>query len=198
MGKVDLGQHYTYGDYLRWDDDQRWELIDGVPYLMAPAPTWRHQELVGDIFRQIANQLQGKPCRAAISPLDVRLPKGDEADERVDTVVQPDVLVVCRSERIDRRGVRGAPSFVLEVLSPSSASHDQIRKRRVYERAGVDEFWLLHPIDGVLTIYRRALDTAEFSPPEIVEAAGIISLSSVPDCEVDFAGLYPFAEEDQA
>jgi Uma2 family endonuclease len=109
----------------------------------------------------------------------VRLPKGDEADERVDTVVQPDVLIVCDSSRIDRRGVRGAPTFVLEVLSPSSARHDQIRKRAVYERAGVAEFWILHPVDGVLTIYRRG-PAGTFAPPEIVESSGRIELSSVP------------------
>jgi Uma2 family endonuclease len=189
-------EHHTYGDYLHWGDDQRWELIDGVAYLMAPAPTWRHQELVGEIFRQLANQLVGKPCRAAISPLDVRLPKGDEADERIDTVVQPDVLIVCENDRIDRRGVRGAPSFVLEVLSPSSASHDQIRKRRVYERAGVAEFWLLHPIDGVLTIYRRTPDATGFAAPDIVEASGVIELTCVPDTRVDFDGLYPAPDAD--
>lgn len=188
-------ERYTYGDYLRWTDDQRWELIDGAAYLMAPAPNWRHQELAGEVFAQLRNQLIGKPCRPAIAPLDVRLPKGDEADERVDTVVQPDVLIVCQSERIDRRGVRGAPSFVLEVLSPSSASHDQIRKRRVYERAGIAEYWILHPVDGVLTIYRRG-SAESFAPPEIVEASGVIELSSVPGVSVDFAGLYPAPDGD--
>ena len=141
------------------------------------------------------NQLVGKPCRPAIAPLDVRLPKGDEADERVDTVVQPDVLIVCHGERIDRRGVRGAPSFVLEVLSPSSASHDQIRKRRVYERAGVAEYWILHPVDGVLTIYRRITESS-FAPPDIVEAIGVVELSSVPGVSVDFTGMYPAPDID--
>jgi Uma2 family endonuclease len=188
-------EQYTYRDYLRWSDDQRWELIDGTAYLMAPATNWRHQELAGEIFRQISNQLVGKPCRPAIAPLDVRLPKGDEADERVDTVVQPDVLIVCHGERIDRRGVRGAPSFVLEVLSPSSASHDQIRKRRVYERSGVAEYWILHPVDGVLTIYRRSTEVS-FAPPEIVEASGVIELSSVPGVSVDFGGMYPAPDID--
>lgn len=188
-------ERYTYGDYLRWADDQRWELIDGTAYLMAPAPNWRHQELAGEVFAQLRNQLVGKSCRPAIAPLDVRLPKGDEADDRVDTVVQPDVLIVCHNERIDRRGVRGAPSFVLEVLSPSSASHDQIRKRRVYERAGVAEYWILHPVDGVLTIYRRSSDDS-FGAPEIVETSGRIDLSSVPGVSIDFTGMYPAPDVD--
>lgn len=188
-------ERYTYGDYLRWTDDQRYELIDGTAFPMALTSNWRHQELVGEIYVQLRNQLVGKPCRPAIAPLDVRLPKGDEADERVDTVVQPDVLIVCHGERIDRRGVRGAPSFVLEVLSPSSASHDQIRKRRVYERSGVAEYWILHPVDGVLTIYRRSSEVS-FAPPEIVEASGVIELSSVPGVSVDFGGMYPAPDID--
>jgi Uma2 family endonuclease len=187
--------YHTYGDYLRWDDDQRWELIDGVAYAMAPAPDWRHQELVGEVFRQIATQLKDKACRPAVAPLDVRLPKGGEADEAIDTVVQPDVMIVCDPDRIDRRGVRGAPTFVLEVLSPSSASHDQIRKRRVYERAGVREYWILHPIDGVLTIYRRGREGG-FLPPEFVEASGVVALSAVPGLRVDFTGLYPVTDAD--
>ena len=187
--------YHTYGDYLRWDDDRRWELIDGVAYAMAPAPNWRHQELAGEVFRQIATQLKDKPCRPAIAPLDVRLPKAEESDEAIDTVVQPDVMIVCEPGRIDRRGVRGAPTFVLEVLSPSSASHDQIRKRQVYERAGIREYWILHPIDGVLTIHRLGSEGA-FLPPEFVEASGPVALSSVPGLSVDFTGLYPGPEAD--
>ncbi len=71
--------------------------------------------------------------------MDVRLPKGDEADKDIDTVVQPDVLVVCDPSKLERRGVRGAPDFVVEVLSPSSAYHDHRRKREAYERSGVKE-----------------------------------------------------------
>ena len=69
--------------------------------------------------------------------MDVRLPKADEADEAIDTVVQPDVLVVCDERKISERGVRGAPDFVVEVLSPATAGHDHVNKRRVYERHGI-------------------------------------------------------------
>lgn len=189
-------ERYTYGDYLRWNDEQRWELIDGEAWLMTPGPDWRHQEVVIEIAAQLRNQLVGKPCRPAIAPLDVRLPRGDEADETIDTVLQPDVMIVCDPARIDRRGVRGAPSFVLEVLSPSTASRDQIRKRQIYERAGVAEYWVLHPIDGVLTRYLRTPDGAGFAAPDIVEASGRIELAAVPEVAVDFEGLYPAPEPD--
>lgn len=160
-------QHYTYADYLQWPEDVRYELIDGVPYLMAPAPLIEHQDIAGEIFRQLANQLVGKPCRPYIAPVDVRLPRQNEADAAIDTVVQPDVLVVCDPSRIDRRGVRGAPDWLVEVLSPSTAAHDQIAKRRIYERAGVREYWLVHPGDRTLTVY--ALVDGQYGRPEIYE-----------------------------
>ena len=147
-------QHHTYGEYLLWPEDQRYELIDGVAYAMTPAPTRRHQEVLGELFRQVANALQHHPCKAFIAPFDVRLPKGDEADEQVDTVVQPDLSVICDPDKLDERGCRGAPDWVVEVLSPATASHDHKLKRAVYERAGVREYWLIHPIDRMVTIYR--------------------------------------------
>ncbi|MGH8499994.1 MAG: Uma2 family endonuclease, partial [Methylococcales bacterium] len=110
-------RYHTYSDYLSWPEDIRYELIDGSAYLMAPpAPALDHQEIAGEIYRQLANALLGTPCRAFIAPVDVRLPKSYEPDDRIDTVVQPDVLVVCDSSKLDRRGVCGAPDFVVEVL----------------------------------------------------------------------------------
>lgn len=163
-------QHHTYADYLGWPEDVRCELIDGMAWMMAPAPDLAHQEIAGEVFRQLANRLEGQPCRAFIAPVDVRLPRAAEADEAIDTVVQPDVLVVCDPDKLDRRGVRGAPDFVVEVLSPATAAHDHVRKRRVYERAGVREYWLVHPADRMVTIYRLA--GAEYGKPEVCVLAG--------------------------
>lgn len=163
-------ERHTYADYLSWPEDVRYELIDGRAYLMAPAPNLEHQDVVGEIYRQLSNALEGKPCRPFVAPVDVRLPKAGEADDSIDTVVQPDVLVVCDASKLDRRGVRGAPDFVVEVLSPLTASHDHVLKRRVYERAGVREYWLVHPIDRIVTIYR--LLNGEYGKPDVQELAG--------------------------
>jgi Uma2 family endonuclease len=160
-------QHHIYADYLTWPEEARCELIDGAAYLMSPAPTLEHQEFAGEIYFQLRRALAGKPCRAFIAPVDVRLPQGEETDEQVDTVVQPDVLVVCDASKLDRRGMRGAPDLVVEVLSPATAGHDQIRKRRVYERAGVREYWLVHPVDRVIAIYR--LENGEYGKPDVRE-----------------------------
>jgi Uma2 family endonuclease len=158
--------YFSYGDYCQWPEEERWELIDGEAFAMAPAPTRLHQEFVVELARQIGNALQGPPCRVYVAPFDVRLPRQDEADAQVDTVVQPDVAVICDPRKLDDKGCRGAPDWIIEILSPASAAHDQIRKRALYERHGVREYWLLHPVDRVLTIYRLSEDGA-FGKPDI-------------------------------
>ena len=180
-------KHYTYADYLTWPDDARYELIDGEAFLMAPAPLIEHQEVAGDVYHQLRNQLDGKPCRPYIAPVDVRLPRADEADATIDTVVQPDVLVVCDPAKIDRRGVRGAPDWLLEVLSPSTAAHDQIAKRRTYERAGVREYWLVHPGDRTLTVY--VLDNGQYGRPEIYELKDATPIGVLPGVAIAWDAL---------
>ena len=180
-------QRYTYADYLQWPDDARYELIDGEAFLMAPAPLIEHQEIAGDVYYQLRNQLDGQPCRPYIAPVDVRLPRKDEADTAIDTVVQPDVLVVCDPAKIDRRGVRGAPDWLLEVLSPSTAAHDQIAKRRTYERAGVREYWLVHPGDRTLTVY--LLDNGQYGRPEIYELKDATPIGVLPGVSIAWDAL---------
>ncbi len=123
-------ERYTYADYRRWPEEQRYELIDGVAYAMA-GPSRRHQRLVGELYRQLANALEDHPCQVYIAPFDVRLPKADEADVEIDTIVQSDLSVFCDPGKLDDAGARGAPDWVIEVLSPATAGHDQIVKRRV-------------------------------------------------------------------
>ena len=179
MGLPLRDQHlHTYGEYLTWPDELRYELIDGRAYAMSPAPTRRHQEIVGELFRQIANALQGHPCRAYVAPFDVRLPRGSEADDDVDTVVQPDIAVFCDRSRLDERGARGAPDWIIEVLSPGTAGHDQLLKRDLYERHGVAEYWLVHPGDRLVTVY-RLLDGA-YGKPHVQEFAGSLG-PTIPD-----------------
>jgi Uma2 family endonuclease len=178
-------EHHTYGDYLAWPEDVRYELIGGIAYAMSPAPTVSHQEVVLELSRQIDEILDASACRVLIAPLDVRLPRGDEADEVVDTVVQPDLLVVCDSARIDERGVRGAPDWIIEVLSPPTAAHDQVVKRDLYERAGVREYWLVHPTDRIVTVYR--LENGRYGRPDIAELIGETAPQAVPGIVIDWA-----------
>ena len=180
-------QRFTYADYQRWPEEARYELIDGEAFLMAPAPLIEHQIIAGEIFRQLANALDGQACTPFVAPVDVRLPRADEADEAIDTVVQPDVLVVCDPAKIDRRGVRGAPDWLVEVLSPSTAAHDQIAKRRTYERAGVREYWLVHPGDRTLTVY--VLENGQYGRPEIYELKDATPIGVLPGVSIAWDAL---------
>jgi Uma2 family endonuclease len=180
-------EYHTYGDYLHWPDDVRYELIDGVAYLMAPAPTLAHQDVVGEVYYQLRQGLADRPCRVYVAPVDVRLPKPNEADADIDTVVQPDVLVLCDPAKADRRGVRGAPDLVVEVLSPGPASHDHVRKRRVYERAGVREYCMVHPIDRMVTIYR--LEDGQFGRPDVAYLVGETQVGILPGVVIAWDAL---------
>jgi Uma2 family endonuclease len=134
-------EHYTYADYATWPDDVRYELIGGEAWLMSPAPAQRHQEICIEIVRQLADYLDDKPCRVFIAPFDVRL--NAEADD--DTVVQPDILVVCDKAKLNGKNCVGAPDMIVEVLSPSTTKHDRITKLALYRRYGVREYWTVDP-----------------------------------------------------
>jgi len=134
-------RYYTYADYCTWDDDARYELINGESYLMSPAPTTAHQEISVELLKQLSNFLTGKPCKVFHAPVDVRL----DADKADDTVVQPDILVVCDLSKLDGKSVRGAPDFIIEILSPSSYRRDLFIKLNKYMQAGVREYWVVNP-----------------------------------------------------
>ncbi len=177
-------EYHTYADYCSWPDDVRYELIDGVAYAMGPAPVRRHQGMLLELARQVANILDGSPCRPYIAPFDVRLPKTDEIDNDVDTVVQPDLVVICDRAKLDDKGCRGAPDWVVEVLSPSTAGHDQILKRALYQRVGVREYWLVHPVDRIVTIY--TLDAGSYGAPDVRELVGTLAVGVLPEIVIDW------------
>jgi len=173
-------QRHTYGEYLTWPEDERYELIDGVAYAMGPAPVRVHQRLLAEMFRQIADALEGSDCEVDIAPFDVRLPEQDEADEEIVNVVQPDIVVVCDRNKLDDKGCRGAPDWVIEILSPSTAGHDQILKLGLYECHGVKEYWLAHPTDRIVTVYR--LEDGRYGRPDVYELKGSLRAAC---CEVE-------------
>lgn len=180
--------HHTYGEYLNWPDGERNELIDGTAYIKEPpAPSRSHQEIVGELYHQARLALTGTSSRVYVAPFDVRLPKSGESDDHVDTVVQPDVLIVCDPSKLDERGMRGAPDWIAEVLSPATASHDQLIKLSIYERAGVREVWLVHPTERTLMIHR--LDEGRYGRPIAQALEGRTKISAVPGLSIDWDRL---------
>jgi len=192
--KLDLSRKYTYADYATWPEDFRCELIDGQVYLMSPSPSFQHQELVGELFFLIKQHLRGKSCKPVIAPFDLRLPRPGEATGREQTVLQPDILVTCHPERLTESGHIGAPDWVIEVLSPSTASKDHVLKRHFYEAAGVREYWLVHPLDRILTRYVLGAD-GRFGPAEISALEGSTASQAVPEVVIDWSSLTADASE---
>lgn len=181
---------YTYADYAAWPDTVRGELIDGRFHDLGEASSVLHQWVVGGLGAQLHAQLAGKPCRPLISPLDVLLPRLGQSDEQIDRVVQPDVLIVCDAAKLLERYVRGAPDFVAEVLSPATSRKDQVEKLALYETCGVREYWLLHPVDRVLTIYTQLADGSGYGRPRVLAAEGSVTLAILPDVVVDCDALF--------
>lgn len=112
--------------------------------MAGPSPT--HQRISGRIHQQLMNFLEGKKCEAFAAPFDVRLfeDENDSPDE-VDTVVQPDITVLCDRARLDERGYKGVPEMVIEILSPASKRMDRLIKLNLYQCAKVKEYWIISP-----------------------------------------------------
>ncbi|MCI5120715.1 MAG: Uma2 family endonuclease [Candidatus Electrothrix sp. AUS4] len=145
---------YSYADYFSWDDQKRWELINGEVWDMSPAPSRLHQDVLARLFYALFDYFKEKECEVYIAPFDVRLPDKQEADDpEIFTVVQPDISVICDRKKLDDRGCVGPPDLIIEILSPSTAAKDLKVKRLLYEQHGVQEYWLLHPIDKVAMLY---------------------------------------------
>ena len=139
---------YTYEDYLNRDDDVRFELIDGVIYMMAtPAPN--HQIIAGEIHGQLWTFLKGRQCKAFIAPFSVKLSVG----EGKDTVLEPDLVVLCDKSQLDKYGCVGGPDMVVEVLSPSTSKKDKTLKFEKYRQAGVRELWIIDPKKKSTSVY---------------------------------------------
>ena len=164
--------HYTYGDYRMWPDGERWELIDGVAYDMSPAPNYDHQTVAGNLFLLLGNFLKGKPCRLFIAPADVLLNTDPGRDEdESDTVVQPDLFVVCDPGKLTLKYCLGAPDLVIEILSPRTSRKDQSVKFSLYERHGVREYWIVDPYSKSVQVY--ALNEAGvYGPMKLYESGG--------------------------
>ena len=161
-------ERFTYRHYRTWPDPERWELIDGHAWAMSPAPMRSHQKLSVWLTRQIGNFLEGKASEVYAAPFDVLFPEGDETDDDVETVVQPDIVVICDKSKLTRAGARGAPDLVVEILSPSTSKKDQREKFELYEKHGVREYWVIDPAGEWLCVYRPTL-TGIFDTGELRE-----------------------------
>lgn len=155
---------FTYADYLRFPENERWELIDGAAWSMSPAPGRRHQRIVLRAARKIAEVMDDGPCEPYIAPFDVRFT--DNTAEEIDTVVQPDISVFCDPAVLDDRGAHGAPDLVVEVLSESTSHKDQTEKLALFERHRVREYWIINGDTPPWVMVFRIGDDGRYQKPD--------------------------------
>lgn len=180
---------YTYADYLAWSEDERWEIIDGIAYMQA-APSPAHQLISGELYRQFANYLQNKPCKAYPAPFCVRLTKGNEKrNEDVKKVVEPDITIVCDKSKIDANGCNGTPDLIVEIISPSSIKKDRFLKFNQYESAGVKEYWIVEP-EGKLVNVFILQKNKRYGRPEIYVENAKIKVSIFSDLLIDLEPVF--------
>jgi Uma2 family endonuclease len=153
---LDLNERYTYADYLTWLDGKARELIHGFIKMMSPAPRRIQVDVGINIvwhLKSVVKKNKDK-CKVYYAPFDVRLPKnGETSDDKIDTVVQPDICVICDLSKLDERGCCGAPDMIVEILSPSTAKKDVTEKFSLYEESAVKEYWIVYPKDAAITVF---------------------------------------------
>ncbi|MFT8321991.1 MAG: Uma2 family endonuclease [Bacillus sp. (in: firmicutes)] len=176
----------TYAEYLTWPDEQRYEIIDGIPFLQA-APSRQHQAIVTKLTGELYTFLKGKTCEVYTSPFDVRLSAAE--DEAEYQVVQPDISVVCDERKLDNKGCKGAPDLVVEVLSPSTWKRDRIEKLNQYERHEVREYLLIYPNEKVLEQYVLG-ENNRYHTPFIFNEESIFTSSLLPEFTIKLHEIF--------
>lgn len=139
---------YTYEDLVKFEDENRYEIIDGELYLMS-SPVSKHQVILLDMALQFSKFFEGKKCRPFIAPLDVRL---DGKGKKSKNVIQPDLMVVCDENKIQDK-IEGAPDLIVEILSKYNKLHDKFDKYHLYQKYGVREYWIIDIEEGLAYVY---------------------------------------------
>ena len=182
MQALQIDEKYTYADYANRADNERYELIDGVIYMMSP-PSQAHQEISGGLHNQLYNFLKGKPCKVFAAPFAVRL----NAAAGDDTVLEPDLFVVCDMSKLDGKACNGAPDMIIEILSPSTSRKDRITKFNKYLEAGVREYWIVDPSDKSASVH--VLENGKYVTSNY-DDTGAVDVHVLKGCRIDLKDVF--------
>ena len=170
---------YTIEDIYALPEGERAELIDGHIYYMAP-PNTMHQRISSILSRKIGNYIDSNKwkCEVFAAPFAVYL------DEKTNTYVEPDVSVICDPDKLDDRGCKGAPDWIIEIVSPASRRMDYYTKLFKYRTAGVREYWIVDPVKKLVMVYDfENEDTEQYTFQDSIKV-GIYE-----DLRIDFAEM---------
>lgn len=180
-------QHCTYADYLSWDSKSKYELFDGVPVMQA-RPSILHQHAQAQLARQLANFLEDKPCRV-FPEIEVLFPDHDQqAAGDVQNVYVPDIAVVCEPEKLTEQYCFGAPTVIMEILSPSTAKADRVLKLNRYQSAGVREYWIISPQERTINAF--LLQNGVYRLSGAYSETDTAPVSSLPGCFINLGGIF--------
>lgn len=182
-------ERYTLADVLTWDEQERAELIDGALVMMAP-PSRIHQKISAELGRQLGNYLEGKKCEVYAAPFAVRLfEKAGDRPEDVDTLVEPDLSVICDPGKLDDMGCKGAPDLIIEILSPSTQRHDRLTKYNLYQRAGVREYWIVDP--AARSIQSFVLEDGHYTAAGFGSPGDVLKVNVLEGCFIELSKVFP-------
>jgi Uma2 family endonuclease len=184
------GDNYTYGDYLKFEFDYMVELIRGKIFKMSQAPSTMHQLLCGNLHAEMHKYFKSQLCQVFIVPYDVVLTNNTK-NKMATTVVQPDICVVCDSNKINDRGCFGAPDWVIEIISPHTSKKDIQLKYDVYQEAGVREYWVAFPIEKLIEVF--VLENGKYIRVGMYTSEDTISPSIFPDLKIDLEEVFDYA-----
>lgn len=174
-------KYYSETDYYNMPEDIRAELVDGQIYYQA-APSRIHQEILSGLLIIIGQYIKSKGglCKVYPAPFAVKLFKDK------DTIVEPDISVICDRDKLTKRGCTGAPDWIIEIISPSTSNHDYIRKLNLYADAGVREYWIADPEEEKVFVY--CLEKNNFKL-NVYTFKDKIKVNIYDDLYIDFAGI---------
>jgi len=187
LSDLDENLVYSYADYLKWQIEERVELIKGKIFQMS-APSRVHQKLFGYIFYEIYYYLKDKKCEVYAAPFDVRLPRMSKEDKDIVTVVQPDICVICNPEILDAKGCLGAPDIVVEILSPGNNSLELKNKYELYEESGVKEYWIVSPGDATFVV--NILENGKYRPSKLMAKGEVFNSTILTGFSLDLRDMF--------
>lgn len=190
INQLDLSKQYSYADYLKWQLQEKVELIKGRIFKMSPAHSTLHQRISRKLTTKWDLFLSGKDCEVFAAPFDVRFPKKDASgnDQQIVDVVQPDISIICDKNKLDEKGCLGAPDVIMEILSKGNSAKEVKNKYELYEAGGVTEYWIIHPEEQTVMIY--TLMGEHYQPSRLFTRGDIIQSSAFPDFQLDLDAVF--------
>lgn len=183
-------ENYSYADYVKLPESEIFEMLDGYIISMSPAPTTKHQHIQRELLVELGLYLRGKECSVFGSPVDICLFADYKMpNDQIKDWVQPDIVVVCDKKKINPNNIVGAPDFIIEILSPSTARNDRVIKFNNYQKAGVKEYWIVDPLNEYIEAF--ILQDNRFVTSGLYTREDSIQVSIIADFNIDLKNIFP-------